>query len=59
MVMFSALKAKHIPVEMHLFKKGKHGFGIRGTKGLPVAVWPQLVHTWLSALPVDGTSSNK
>ncbi|MBG6247880.1 MULTISPECIES: pectin acetylesterase PaeX [Symbiopectobacterium] len=59
MVMFSALKAKHIPVEMHLFEKGKHGFGIRGTTGLPVAVWPQLVNAWLSALPVDSASSKK
>ncbi|MGL9751404.1 MAG: alpha/beta hydrolase family protein [Symbiopectobacterium sp.] len=59
MVMFSALKAKPITVEMYLFENGKHGFGIRGTMGLQVAVWPQLVHAWLSALPVDSTSNKK
>lgn len=54
LVMFTALKAHNVPVEMHLFEKGKHGFGIRGTKGLPAAVWPQLVHHWLAALPTSG-----
>jgi hypothetical protein len=29
------------PVE-HIFSKGEHGFGIRFTTGLPIAVWPDL-----------------
>lgn len=53
LVMFSALRAKQIPVEMHLFEKGKHGFGLRGTKGLPAAARPQLLDNWLRVLPVS------
>lgn len=36
----AALRAKAVQVETHLFAKGGHGFGIRNTAGLPVAVWP-------------------
>lgn len=42
----AALKAAKVPVEMHLFEKGGHGFGLRGTKDMPVAVWPQLYLAW-------------
>ena len=41
-----ALKAKGARVETHLFEKGGHGFGLRGTVGLPVAIWPQLWLNW-------------
>lgn len=51
LTMFAALRANAIPVEMHLFEKGKHGFGLRGTSGLPAAAWPQLLHNWLGTLP--------
>lgn len=37
----TALLAKKIPVETHLYAKGGHGFGIRNTKGLPVEGWPE------------------
>jgi acetyl esterase/lipase len=37
----AALLAKKIPVETHLHAKGGHGFGIRNTKGLSVAGWPE------------------
>ncbi|MFJ5452230.1 pectin acetylesterase PaeX [Pectobacterium jejuense] len=57
LVMFSALREKQIPVEMHLFEKGKHGFGLRGTKGLPAAAWPQLLDNWLRVLPVSNEQS--
>ncbi|MEQ9886111.1 pectin acetylesterase PaeX [Pectobacterium zantedeschiae] len=56
LAMFNALREHHIPVEMHLFEKGKHGFGIRGTKGLPAAAWPQLLDNWLRALPASSES---
>lgn len=51
LVMFNALRAQHVPVEMHLFQQGKHGFGIRGAIGLPVASWPVLLMNWIEALP--------
>lgn len=54
LVMFSALRAQHVPVEMHLFEHGKHGFGIRGAVGLPAASWPELLMNWMEALPGSG-----
>lgn len=41
-----ALKARGIRVETHLFEVGGHGFGLRGTVGKPVAIWPQLWLNW-------------
>lgn len=46
-VMFSALRRLGVPVEMHLFEQGKHGFGIRDAQGLPVSVWPELMMNWI------------
>lgn len=48
-VMFSALRRLGVPVEMHLFEQGKHGFGIRDALGLPVAVWPELMMAWIES----------
>jgi acetyl esterase/lipase len=38
-----ALQNRNIPVVMHLFDSGGHGFGLRGLEGHPLRVWPQLV----------------
>jgi acetyl esterase/lipase len=46
---YIALKNAGVPVEMHLYAQGGHGFGLRRTK-LPVTAWPQLVETWLGAI---------
>ncbi|HMG01898.1 MAG TPA: alpha/beta hydrolase [Edaphobacter sp.] len=46
---YAALKKAGVPVEMHLYAKGGHAFGLRRTK-LPVTQWPQLVETWLGAI---------
>ncbi|PHY17604.1 alpha/beta hydrolase [Caulobacter sp. BP25] len=42
LVMFSALKAKAVPTELHVFEEGGHGFGLRFTPDKPVAAWPSL-----------------
>lgn len=34
------------PVEMHLYEKGGHGFGMR-SQGLPVDTWPAAFEAWL------------
>jgi len=47
--MFAALRTEHVPVEMHLFERGGHGFAIRGTAGLPVAAWPDLFLRWAAS----------
>ncbi|MCE0494766.1 alpha/beta hydrolase [Vibrio salinus] len=46
-VFWQALREYGIAAEMHLFEKGGHGFGIQGTEGLPVAMWPELLADWL------------
>jgi acetyl esterase/lipase len=43
----AALRAAGIPVEMHLFEQGGHGFGWgRRTVGLPAHLWPELFLAW-------------
>ena len=42
----AALKAAKVPVEMHLFAEGGHGFGMRRVMGKPAAVWPDLFLAW-------------
>lgn len=47
MAMHSALMKVGVHTELHVFAEGGHGFGTRGTVGLPVAAWPRLVHAWM------------
>lgn len=46
LMMFTALKAKAIPTELHVFEEGGHGFGLRSIAGKPVAAWPGLFETF-------------
>jgi Dipeptidyl aminopeptidases/acylaminoacyl-peptidases len=48
-----ALVQAGVPTQMHIFPRGGHGFGVRGTKGLTVAAWPRLALDWIHALPED------
>ncbi len=43
-----ALNAAKIPVELHAFQEGGHGFGIHGAQGKPCAAWPDLFVAWAS-----------
>ena len=43
---FIALKAVKVPVELHLFPDGGHGYGLR-KKGKSTDVWPSLATEWL------------
>lgn len=47
--LFNALHARQIPVEMHLFEQGRHGFGLRDAQGLPLEVWPRLMMNWIAS----------
>jgi len=47
--MYSALRKANVPVEMHIFQHGAHGFGLGVNKGA-VAVWPELCKTWMNNL---------
>jgi acetyl esterase/lipase len=46
---YQALRAAGVPAEIHIFRSGGHGFGIRDAKG-PVALWPTVCGEWLRAL---------
>jgi acetyl esterase/lipase len=50
-VYFLALKNAKVPVEMHLFAKGGHGYGLRRTE-LPVTAWPKDVETWMRTIGI-------
>ncbi len=45
-VMYLALSAKQIPVELHIFRDGKHGFGMLD-RGNPINRWPAVCADWL------------
>lgn len=42
----AALRAAKVPVELHVFEEGGHGFGIVLAQGKPAAAWPALFLTW-------------
>jgi acetyl esterase/lipase len=48
---YIGLKHAEVPVEVHLYAHGGHGFGLRRTDD-PVTAWPALVETWLKTLGV-------
>ena len=41
----SALKANGVPLALHVFEKGGHGYGLKGAG--PLAAWPDLLAAWL------------
>lgn len=52
---YRALRDAGVPVEMHLYEKGPHGFGLRPGLG-PTSQWPRRFDEWLQAhhwLPVS------
>lgn len=42
LLLHAALRARKIPVEIHIFREGGHGFALRGIAGKPVGAWPDL-----------------
>lgn len=48
---YLALKKYNIPAEMHIFRKGGHGFGIR-KNNIPADNWPNLFYDWLKAMEI-------
>lgn len=49
LVYYRALRDARVPVEMHLYARGGHAFGLRKTE-LPITRWPELVEKWLVGL---------
>ena len=57
LVYYIALKNADVPVEMHLYARGGHAFGLR-RMNLPITDWRQLVERWLASIKMmsDGLS---
>jgi acetyl esterase/lipase len=51
LVYYYALKKAGVPVEMHLYAQGGHGFGLRRTT-MPITEWPPLVEKWLKSIGI-------
>jgi dipeptidyl aminopeptidase/acylaminoacyl peptidase len=45
---FFALKKNNVPVELHIYEKGGHGYGL-GKKGGSEGGWPETLLNWLKA----------
>jgi len=41
-----ALQKHHVPVELHVFDHGAHGFGL-GTRDPQLGEWPELCEKWM------------
>ncbi len=48
--LYQALHAAGVGAELHIFREGGHGFGIRGAAGLPVEMWPGLLTDWMERI---------
>ncbi|MFC2109864.1 alpha/beta hydrolase [Bacteroidota bacterium] len=49
--LYNALRNKNIPVEMHLYPKGGHGFSMaKGSGNSNLEKWPLLLKDWLETL---------
>jgi acetyl esterase/lipase len=49
LVYYLALKKAGVPVELHLYARGGHAFGLRRTR-LAITHWPALVEAWLETI---------
>lgn len=47
LLLWQALRANNVAVEIHLFNEGGHGFGVTGVKDKPAHQWPELFHQWI------------
>lgn len=43
----AALKQLRVPVELHLFEEGGHGFGLHATPTSSTSLWPELLSLWM------------
>ena len=50
---YLACKKNRVPVEMHIWQKGEHGFGL-GRPGMPVSRWPVLCADWMNKMGLCG-----
>ena len=46
LALYGALRRAGVPVELHIYEEGRHGFGVRKSE-LPVSSWTQRCTEWL------------
>jgi acetyl esterase/lipase len=49
MLFAAACRENKVPVSLHMFEKGGHGYGLKGKGNL--ATWPDLLDAWLKDRP--------
>ena len=49
LLMYKALRARHIPAELHILSEGDHGFGLGGNNE-HIASWKNNLKLWLGSL---------
>jgi acetyl esterase/lipase len=55
---YLALRKAKVPAEMHIYQKGRHGFGL-GTDHGPVSSWPDLCTGWMRGLGLLDTGKQE
>lgn len=50
--LYLELQRMKVPVEMHSFAKGGHGYGITKARGTPPGTWPELAAAWMKTVGV-------
>ena len=50
LVISQALRNHKIPVQLHIYEKGGHGYGLRANLAEAAAKWPKLMEEWLLGL---------
>ena len=59
---YIAVKRAGVPVELHLYTGGGHGFGMRNRVQFPISTWPARLQDWMEArgfLKKQESSTNK
>lgn len=56
--LYSALKKKNVPAELHLYSSGGHGFGMNKVKH-PVVTWPDRAADWMKGRGLLGSAGTK
>jgi acetyl esterase/lipase len=51
LVYHAALRKAGVPVELHVYVKGGHAFGLR-PNGFPITDWPRVAENWLGTIGV-------
>ena len=52
LVMYQALRSAGVPVEMHIYQEGGHGFGFSLPADRPAARWPDAFTAWLRNIAI-------